>query len=61
MIIEANELRRLADECVAAAAKCSDADAASKLLEIATRILELVRSEMKPDLEQPFGPRRGAD
>jgi hypothetical protein len=31
MIIDANELRALADECVAAAAKCSDPDAAAKL------------------------------
>jgi hypothetical protein len=58
MIIDANELRGLADECVAAAAKCNDPDAAAKLLEIATKILELVRREMKPDIEQPFGGRR---
>jgi hypothetical protein len=60
MIIDANELRGLADECVAAAAKCNDPDAAAKLLEIATRILELVRREMKPDIEQPFDGRRSA-
>ena len=60
MIIDANELRGLADECVAAAAKCNDPDAAAKLLEIATKILELVRREMKPDIEQPFDGRRSA-
>jgi hypothetical protein len=60
MIIDANELRVLADECVAAAAKCNDPDAAARLLEIATKILELVRREMKPDVEQPFGGRRSA-
>jgi predicted ATP-grasp superfamily ATP-dependent carboligase len=60
MIIDANELRGLADECVAAAAKCNDPDAAAKLLEIATKILELVRREMKPDVEQPFGGPRSA-
>ena len=60
MIIDANELRGLADGCVVAAAKCNDADAAAKLLEIATKILELVRREMKPDIEQPFGGRRSA-
>ena len=60
MIIDANELRGLADECVAAAAKCNDPDAAVKLLEIATKILELVRREMKPDIEQRFDGRRSA-
>ena len=60
MIIDANELRVLADECVAAAAKCNDPDAAARLLEIATKILELVRREMKPDVEQPFGGPRSA-
>jgi hypothetical protein len=60
MIIDANELRGLADECVAAAAKCNDPDAAAKLLEIATKILGLVRREMKPDIEQPFGGRCSA-
>jgi hypothetical protein len=60
MIIDANELRGLADECVAAAAKCNDPDSAAKLLEIATKILELVRREMNPDIEQPFGGRRSA-
>jgi hypothetical protein len=58
MIIDANELRELADECVAAAANCNDPDASAKLLEIATKILELVRREMKPDIGQPFGGRR---
>jgi hypothetical protein len=58
MIIDANVLRGLADECVAAAAKCNDPDAAAKLLEIATKILELVRREMKPDIEQRFDGRR---
>jgi hypothetical protein len=58
MIIDANELRELADECVAVAANCNDPDASAKLLEIATKILELVRREMKPDIEQPFGGRR---
>ena len=60
MVIDHNELRELADECVAAAAKCNDPDAAAKLLEIATKILELVRREMKPDVEQPSGGRRSA-
>ena len=60
MIIDANELRELSDECVAAAAKCNDPDAAAKLLEIATKVLELIRREMKPDIEQPFGGRRSA-
>ena len=60
VIIDANELRGLADECVAAAAKCNDPDAAAKLLEIATKILELVRREMKPDIEQRFDGRRSA-
>jgi hypothetical protein len=60
MIIDANELRSLADECVVAAAQCNDPDAAAKLLEIATKILELVRREMKPDIEQSFGGRRSA-
>jgi hypothetical protein len=60
MIVDANELRGLADECVAVAAKCNDPDAAAKLLEIATKILELVRREMKPEIEQPLGGRRSA-
>jgi hypothetical protein len=60
MIIDANELRGLSDECVAVAAKCNDPDAAAKLLEIATKILELIRREMKPDEEQPFSGRRNA-
>src|SRR6516164_6720955 len=60
MIVDANVLRGLADECVAAAAKCNDPDAAAKLLEIATKILELVRREMKPDIEQRFGGQRSA-
>ena len=60
MIVDANVLRGLADECVAAAAKCNDPDAAAKLLEIATKILELVRREMKPDIEQRFDGRRSA-
>jgi hypothetical protein len=58
MIIDANELRGLADECVSAAAKCSDADAAAKLLEIATKILELVRREMDRDKDSDFVGRR---
>ena len=60
MIIDANVLRALADGCVAAAAKCNDPDAAAKLLEIATKILELVRREMTPDIEQRFDGRRSA-
>jgi hypothetical protein len=58
MIIDANELRGLADECVAAAAKCNDPDAAAQLLEIATKILELVRREMNRDKDSDFGGRR---
>ena len=60
MIIDANELRSLADDCVVAAAQCNDPDAAAKLLEIATKILELIRREMKPDIEKPFGGQRSA-
>jgi hypothetical protein len=43
---------------VAAAAKCNDPDAAAKLLEIATKILELVRREMDRDKDSDFGGRR---
>jgi hypothetical protein len=39
MIIDANELRGLADECVVAAAKCNDADAAAKLLKSPRKFL----------------------
>jgi hypothetical protein len=59
MIIDADEFRVLADERVAAAAKCNDPDAAApNCSKIATKILELVRREMNPDIGQPFGRRR---
>jgi hypothetical protein len=60
MVIDHNELRELAQACVSAAAKCDDPDAAAKLLEIATKILELVRREMDRDKDSDFDGRRNA-
>jgi hypothetical protein len=45
-------LRKLAEECVSASYRCNDVEAAAKLLEVATRLLELTgkAAPEKPEL-----------